>query len=152
MLDRENLIIVNQSTTDSDVDSLIRWRFAQTKSESYSDYHVVGSLFIRLPLDCLTFEHIAYNANFFPSLSQARKNGWSGPVPREINSKTFGQKRRAIVWWMNLDANSRVDLNVDFDPSVITITMETNREGAKHNADCRCNRCADALEQLINDE
>lgn len=128
MLNKENLIIVNQSTTDSDIDSLIRWRFAQKKSESRSDYHVVGSLFIRLPLDCLTFEHIAYNANFFPSLSQARKNGWSGLVPREINSKIFGKKRQAIVWWMNLESDSRFKLEIDFDPSVITITMETNRE------------------------
>ena len=35
----------------------------------------------------LTWEGIAVLASIFPSKSQARKNGWAGPIPFDIHSK-----------------------------------------------------------------
>lgn len=39
-------------------------------------------------------EHLAVKAKFFPSLSQARKNGWSGFVPNGLTTGRFGKHKR----------------------------------------------------------
>jgi len=37
--------------------------------------------------------HILHHAKIFPSVSQARKNGWNKPIPDGFNIITVGKKR-----------------------------------------------------------
>jgi len=38
--------------------------------------------------------HILYEAGIFPSISQARKNGWNKPIPNGFNILTIGKKAK----------------------------------------------------------
>ncbi len=37
--------------------------------------------------------HVAHACGFFPSVGQARKNGWAGPVPPGYSEYTFSKRR-----------------------------------------------------------
>lgn len=43
-----------------------------------------------------TMAHIMKEAGIFPSVSQARKNGWDKPIPNGFNIFTVGKKRKEI--------------------------------------------------------
>ena len=48
--------------------------------------------------------HIVHAAGLFPSLSQAKKNGWDKPIPRGYSEHTIGKLRRKIYiihHWIN---------------------------------------------------
>lgn len=55
---------------------------------------------ISMAVDCLDWTAIAVACGFFPSRGQARKNGWSGPVPRGFGQRKFGN-RGLCVWFFN---------------------------------------------------
>jgi len=40
--------------------------------------------------------HILHAAGIFPSVSQARKNGWNTPIPNGFNIIVAGKKRKEI--------------------------------------------------------
>jgi len=40
--------------------------------------------------------HLMNQAGIFPSVSQARKNGWNKPIPEGFNIFTVGKKRKQI--------------------------------------------------------
>ena len=46
--------------------------------------------------DGATMAHIMFRAGIFPSVSQARKNGWNEPVPDGFNFFTVGKLRKTI--------------------------------------------------------
>ena len=50
--------------------------------------------------DCLDWSDVAVQCGFFPSKSQARKNGWEGAVPRGFGQRKFGNKGKG-VWFFN---------------------------------------------------
>jgi hypothetical protein len=54
---------------------------------------------IRLPVERLEWEDLALVAGFFPSKTQARKNGWQGPVPFGFGQRKFGKGKG--VWFFN---------------------------------------------------
>lgn len=49
--------------------------------------------------DSWKMENIAVACGFFPSLTQARKNGWNGDIPQGFNFKKFGKSKVAV--WLN---------------------------------------------------
>ena len=50
-----------------------------------------------------TMEDMAVATGFFNSKTQARKNGWTGPVPLGFHSCKCNKK---TVWWFNsMDSN-----------------------------------------------
>lgn len=51
-------------------------------------------------VDCLDWADIAVHCKFFPSKSQARKNGWDGPVPYGFGQRKFGKQGKG-VWYFN---------------------------------------------------
>jgi hypothetical protein len=55
---------------------------------------------IKCDVDCLDFTDLAVDCGFFTSRGQARKNGWSGPVPRGFGSHKCGKK---VVHWLNAE-------------------------------------------------
>jgi hypothetical protein len=52
-----------------------------------------------LPVERLEWEDLALAAGFFPSKTQARKNGWQGPVPFGFGQRKFGKGKG--VWFFN---------------------------------------------------
>ncbi len=52
--------------------------------------------------------HLMSMAGIFPSVSQARKNGWNKPIPEGFNIHTVGKKRKQIFTFIEkkLDRNS----------------------------------------------
>jgi len=60
-----------------------------------------GEPVIRLPVDQLDWADLALAAKFFPSKTQARKNGWAGQVPFGFGQRKFGS-RRQCVWYYNV--------------------------------------------------
>ena len=50
--------------------------------------------------DHWTMAHIMKEAGFFPSISQARKNGWDKPIPKGFNELIVGKKKKKI-WIFN---------------------------------------------------
>ena len=54
---------------------------------------------IRLDSDCLQWEDVAVACGFFPSRTQARKNGWEGAVPAGFGQRRHGKGRG--VWFFN---------------------------------------------------
>lgn len=40
----------------------------------------------------LTLDHFMAEADIFPSVSQARKNGWDKPIPKEFSQFIVGKK------------------------------------------------------------
>jgi len=40
--------------------------------------------------------HVMHKAGIFPSVSQARKNGWNKPIPKGFNHLMVGKLRRNI--------------------------------------------------------
>jgi hypothetical protein len=54
---------------------------------------------LRLPAKELQWEDVAVIAGFFSSKTQARKNGWAGPVPFGFGQRKFGKGR--CVWFFN---------------------------------------------------
>lgn len=46
--------------------------------------------------DHWTMAHIMKEAGIFPSVSQARKNGWNKPIPNGFNEFIVGKKRKKI--------------------------------------------------------
>lgn len=67
---------------------------------------------IRIEVDCLSWEDVAVAAGFFPSRTQARKNGWIGEVPAGFGQRRFGKGRG--VWFFNSSAAIVVDHDADF--------------------------------------
>ncbi|MFN7640695.1 MAG: hypothetical protein ACK5PR_03010 [bacterium] len=74
---------VNRLTTDSEVDILFG-------NEDVTE----------LDTDCLSWPDIALRAGFFPSKTQAIKNGWEGAVPWGFGQRKFGNKGKG-VWFYN---------------------------------------------------
>jgi hypothetical protein len=58
-----------------------------------------GEPVIRLPVERLEWEDLALAAGFFPSKTQARQNGWQGPVPFGFGQRKFGKGKG--VWFFN---------------------------------------------------
>jgi hypothetical protein len=54
----------------------------------------------RFEIDCLFWPDIAAVAGFFPSKTEAKKNGWEGPVPWGFGQRKFGNKGKG-VWFYN---------------------------------------------------
>jgi hypothetical protein len=50
--------------------------------------------------DCLDWSDVAVHCEFFPSKSQARKNGWVGLVPQGFGQRKFGKTGKG-VWFYN---------------------------------------------------
>ena len=46
--------------------------------------------------------HVMHRAGVFPSVSQARKNGWDKPIPKGMSEFVVG-KRKFRVWILNLE-------------------------------------------------
>jgi hypothetical protein len=40
--------------------------------------------------------HVMHKAGIFPSVSQARKNGWNKPIPKGFSHFVVGKKKRQI--------------------------------------------------------
>jgi hypothetical protein len=55
---------------------------------------------IQLDADCLSWPDIAVAARFFPSKTEAKKNGWEGAVPWGFGQRKFGNKGKG-VWFYN---------------------------------------------------
>ena len=50
--------------------------------------------------DNWTMANIVVTLGIFPSVTQARANGWNKPIPRGFNDMRIGKnKRRAIIFW-----------------------------------------------------
>ena len=52
--------------------------------------------------DRLTLAHFMAKAGIFPSVSQARKNGWDKPVPEGFNQFIVG-KKKSMITVLNID-------------------------------------------------
>lgn len=47
--------------------------------------------------------HILHQAGIFPSVSQARKNGWNDPIPNGFNILTVGKKaKKKTIFILNI--------------------------------------------------
>ena len=46
--------------------------------------------------DKWTMAHIMHKAGIFPSISQARKNGWKKPIPTGFSHFIIGKKKREV--------------------------------------------------------
>jgi len=46
--------------------------------------------------DHWTMAHVMHKAGAFPSVTQARKNGWDKPIPKGFTHIVSGKKRRQI--------------------------------------------------------
>ena len=46
--------------------------------------------------DKWTMAHIIHKAGIFPSVSQARKNGWNKPIPTGFSHFIIGKKKREV--------------------------------------------------------
>lgn len=53
-----------------------------------------------LDTDCLSWPDVAVRAGFFPSRTQAIKNGWEGPIPWGFGQRKFGKTGKG-VWFYN---------------------------------------------------
>lgn len=50
--------------------------------------------------DNWTMANIVVALGIFPSMSQARSNGWNKPIPKGFSDIRIGKnKRRAIIFW-----------------------------------------------------
>lgn len=86
------LNVVNASATRADCDLL------------FGDDEQV----LRLPASQLHWEDVAVAVGFFPSKTQARKNGWVGPLPIGFGQRKFGKGR--CVWFYNpIEGTSIID-------------------------------------------
>ena len=47
--------------------------------------------------DKLTIAHFMAQANIFPSISEARRNGWNKPIPSGFNHFIVGKKRKSLT-------------------------------------------------------
>lgn len=63
---------------------------------------------LRLPGKELQWEDVAIAVGFFPSKTQARKNGWGGPMPHGFGQRKFGKGR--CVWFYNPKESSNADV------------------------------------------
>ncbi len=54
--------------------------------------------------------HVMHKAGIFPSVSQARKNGWNKPIPEGFNIHVVGKKRKEIFTFVEkkLDKSSYI--------------------------------------------
>ena len=50
--------------------------------------------------------HILHKAGIFPSISQARKNGWNKPIPEGFNILTVGKKAKKKTLFIFLEKSS----------------------------------------------
>ena len=50
--------------------------------------------------------HILHKAGIFPSVSQARKNGWNKPIPEGFNFFTVGKKAKRTKIFIFLEKSS----------------------------------------------
>jgi hypothetical protein len=81
------------------------WNFVhKAVCDSQADFHL-GPLDPENPNDDIehfddetNLEHIAVKLGVFDSLTQARKNGWSGPIPPGFSSRKFQKKQRAVFF------------------------------------------------------
>ena len=55
---------------------------------------------IQLDVDCLFWPELAVASRFFSSKTEAKKNGWEGPVPWGFGQRKFGNKGFG-VWFYN---------------------------------------------------
>jgi len=49
--------------------------------------------------------HVMHKACIFPSISQARKNGWDKPIPEGFNIFIIGKKKRQILTFKEREKN-----------------------------------------------
>jgi hypothetical protein len=59
----------------------------------------------RMPVDQLDWAEVAVAAGFFPSKTQARKNGWEGLIPFGIGQRGFGKHKG--VWFFSKEPPSQ---------------------------------------------
>jgi len=50
--------------------------------------------------------HILFEAGIFPSISQARKNGWNKPIPEGFNIITVGKKAKKKTLFIFIEKSS----------------------------------------------
>jgi len=80
--------VINKHTTKEDVVCL------------FGDMASVVEPTFMMDVDCLDWSDVAVHCGFFTSKSQARKNGWEGPVPRGFGQRKFGKQGKG-VWFFN---------------------------------------------------
>jgi hypothetical protein len=56
--------------------------------------------------------HILHAADIFPSISQARKNGWNKPIPKGFTMLTVGKKAK------------KKDIFIFFDKKSLTVDLK----------------------------
>lgn len=56
-----------------------------------------GEFFIRVPVE-MTWAHLLAALRCFPSISQARKNGWDKEIPEGWSEATIGKARKLYVY------------------------------------------------------
>ena len=54
----------------------------------------------QLDVDCLSWPELAVASRFFSSKTEAKKNGWEGPVPWGFGQRKFSNKYHG-VWFYN---------------------------------------------------
>jgi hypothetical protein len=54
---------------------------------------------IALDMDDLLLAHLMHHAGVFPSIKQAKNNGWNKPIPRGYSEFRVGKKRFGVFIW-----------------------------------------------------
>jgi len=75
---------INIDTCESEDISIF---FDNDKVEEFKSYH--------------TMAHLVTTCGLFPSISQAKKNGWDVPIPKGFNCVIIGKKRKFQLWILN---------------------------------------------------
>lgn len=65
--------------------------------------------------------HLMFRAGLFPSISQARKNGWNKPVPDGFSDYVVG-KNKHHVWVLNREVPLE-DLIYDIPPETVPFNL-----------------------------
>lgn len=87
---RIDIDFIKQKTLESDVDLFL----GPISEEQHRE--------IFIPDEKLLIAHFMAIAKIFPSVSQARKNGWNKPIPPGFNQFIVG-KNRSMITILNIE-------------------------------------------------
>jgi hypothetical protein len=68
-----------------------------------------GEFFTRVPIE-MTWAHLLAYLQCFPSISQARKNGWNKDIPEGWSEVTIGKARRLYIYVLKGNEDVRSSL------------------------------------------
>lgn len=54
---------------------------------------------VQIDMENITLGHLMHQAGLFPSIKQAKNNGWNNPIPQGYSEYSVGKKKFGIFIW-----------------------------------------------------